>query len=73
MRRTGARALVRAGALAPAFAYAWLALAHGSVGSVVAASVPLGFGIGLAFAALTNLVVRVVNERRTAVSWLRPS
>ena len=64
---TGARILVSAGAAAAAVAYAWLALDHGSVGSVVAANVPLGFGIGLAFAALTNLVVRAVSEQRTAV------
>ena len=67
VHRTGARALVRAGALAAAIAYAWLALDHGSVGSVVTANVPLGFGIGLAFAAITNLVVRAVSERSTAV------
>jgi MFS family permease len=67
VRRTGARALVRAGALSAALAYAWLALDHGSVGSVVAANMPLGFGIGLAFAAITNLMVRAVSERRTAV------
>ena len=67
VRATGARTLVIAGAVAAAIAYAWLALDHGSVGSVVAANVPLGFGIGLAFAALTNLVVRAVGEQRTAV------
>ena len=33
----------------------------------MAANVPLGFGIGLAFAAITNLMVRAVSERRTAV------
>ena len=67
MQATGARILVRAGAVAAAVAYAWLALAHGSVGSITAANVPLGFGIGLTFAALTNLVVHAVSEQRTAV------
>jgi MFS family permease len=67
VRRIGARALVRAGALAAALGYAWLALDHGSVGSVVAANVPLGFGIGLAFAAITNLMAHAVSELRTAV------
>ena len=67
VRATGARALVIAGAVAAAIAYARLALDHGSVGSVVAANVPLGFGIGLAFAALTNLVVPAVGEQRTGV------
>ena len=67
VQATGARILVRAGAVAAAVAYAWLALAHGSVGSITAANVPLGFGIGLTFAALTNLVVHAVSEQRTAV------
>ena len=66
IRTTGARNLVRAGAVAAAVAYAWLALDHGSVGSVVAANVPLGFGIGLAFAALVNLVAHSVSGGRTA-------
>ena len=64
---TGARNLVGAGALSAAVAYAWLALDHGSVASIAAANAPLGFGIGLAFAALTNLVVRAVSEERTSV------
>ena len=67
VQATGARTLVSAGAVAAAVAYAWLAVDHGSVGSVVAANVSLGFGIGLAFDALTNLVVRAVSEQRTAV------
>jgi MFS family permease len=66
-RRTGARALAGCGALAAGGAYALLAVEHGSVAWVVAANVPLGFGIGLAFAALTNLVVRSVDEARTSV------
>ena len=65
-RKVGARNLVGAGAVAAAVGYAWLALDHGSVGSVVAANVPLGFGIGLAFAALVNLVAHSVSEQRTA-------
>jgi hypothetical protein len=67
VRRTGARTLVACGAIAAAGAYAWLALGHESVASVAAANVPLGLGIGLAFAAITNLVVRSVSERSTAV------
>ena len=66
VRKVGARSLVGAGAVAAAVGYAWLALDHGSVGSVVAANVPLGFGIGLAFAALVNLVAHSVSEQRTA-------
>jgi MFS family permease len=68
VRRTGARALVALGAVASAVAYAALALDHDSVSSVVAANVVLGTGIGLAFAAITNLVVGSVGEHRTSVS-----
>jgi MFS family permease len=67
VRRTGARALVGCGAVSAAFAYAALALDHGAVASVVAANVALGLGIGLAFAAITNLVVGSVGEDRTSV------
>ena len=67
VQRTGARTLVRLGAVMAAVGYAWFALDHGSVGAIAAANVPLGFGIGLTFAALTNLVVHAVNEQRTAV------
>ena len=56
VRKVGARKLVGAGAVAAAVGYAWLALDHGSVASVVAANVPLGFGIGLAFAEIADLV-----------------
>ena len=65
-RKVGARKLVGAGAVAAAVGYAWLALDHGSVASIVAANVPLGFGIGLAFAALVNLVAHSVSKERTA-------
>ena len=58
--------VIGAGAVAAAIGYLWLVIDHGSVGSVVAANVPLGFGIGLAFAALVNLVAASVGEHRTA-------
>ena len=67
VQRTGARALVASGAVAAAGAYGVLVLDHGSIAAVVAANTLLGFGIGLAFAALTNLVVRSVGEHRTSV------
>jgi MFS family permease len=67
VRRTGARVLVAFGAIAAAAAYAALVLNHGSVAAVVTANTLLGFGIGLAFAALTNLVVRSVGEHHTSV------
>ena len=65
-RKVGARILIGAGAVSAAVGYAWLALDHGSVASIVAANVPLGFGIGLAFAALVNLVAHSVSKERTA-------
>jgi MFS family permease len=67
VRRTGARFLASLGAIAAGAAYAALALRHDSVASVVAANIVLGAGIGLAFAAITNLVVGSVGEHRTSV------
>jgi MFS family permease len=67
VRRVGARLLVASGALVAAVGYAGLAFDHGSVAAVVVANLPVGLGIGLAFATLTNLVVRSVDETRTAV------
>lgn len=67
VRRTGARALAALGAVAAAVAYVALAVDHDSLASVVAANVILGIGIGLAFAAITNLVVGSVGEHRTSV------
>jgi MFS family permease len=67
VRRTGARALIVCGAVAAGLGYGALALDHGSVAAVAAANVALGLGIGLAFAAITNLVVHSVDERRTSV------
>ncbi len=66
VRRTGVRALVGCGAILAGVAYAGLALDHGSVVAVMAANTVLGLGIGLAFAAITNLVVHAAGERRTS-------
>lgn len=67
VRLLGARALTAMGAAAAAAAYAVLALDHGSLASVVAANIVLGAGIGLAFAAVTNLVIGSVDRRQTSV------
>lgn len=67
VRLLGARALTAMGAAAAAAAYAVLALDHGSLASVVAANIVLGAGIGLAFAAITNLVIGSVDRRQTSV------
>jgi MFS family permease len=65
--RVGARALVGVGVACSACAYASLALAHDSIPAIVVANLVLGLGIGLAIAAITNLVVYSVDERRTSV------
>jgi MFS family permease len=65
--RTGARVLVGCGGAAAALAYALLAWNHDSVAWLVGSNIPLGLGIGLALAAITNLVVSSVDEGRTAV------
>lgn len=67
VRLLGARALTAIGAAAAAAAYAVLALDHDSLASVVAANIVLGAGIGLAFAAITNLVIGSVDRRQTSV------
>jgi MFS family permease len=64
--RLGARTVVAVGALAAGVGYAALAAADRSVAVVVIGNVPIGLGIGLAIAALTNLVVRSVDHGRTS-------
>jgi MFS family permease len=67
VRRTGARTLIACGALAGALGYTVLAVEHESLDVVVLANCVLGLGIGLSFAAITNLVVSSVDEERTSV------
>jgi MFS family permease len=64
--RLGARTVVAVGALAAAIGYAVLAAADRSVAVLVLGNVPVGLGIGLAIAALTNLVVGSVDHGRTS-------
>jgi MFS family permease len=64
--RIGARILVGCGALSAAMGYALLAFEHGSVAAVVVGNVPVGLGIGLAVASLTNLVVGSVDDTKTS-------
>jgi Na+/melibiose symporter-like transporter len=64
--RLGARSVVAVGALAAAIGYAFLAAADRSVAVVVIGNVPVGLGIGLVFAALTNLVVHSVDRGSTS-------
>jgi MFS family permease len=64
--RLGARTVVGIGALAAAIGYGVLAASDRSVAVLVSGNVPVGLGIGLAVAALTNLVVRSVDQSRTS-------
>jgi MFS family permease len=64
--RLGARTVVAVGAFAAAIGYAVLAAADRSVAVVVIGNVPVGLGIGLTIAALTNLVVHSVDRGRTS-------
>jgi MFS family permease len=64
--RLGARTVVAVGALAASVGYAVLAAGDLSVAVVVIGNVPVGLGIGLAIAALTNLVVHSVDHGRTS-------
>jgi MFS family permease len=64
--RLGARTVVGIGALAAAIGYAGLAAADRTTAVLVIGNAPVGLGIGLAVAALTNLVVRSVDHGRTS-------
>jgi MFS family permease len=66
--RLGARVLVGAGATCATVAYLVLAAVHDSAPVIAAANALLGLGLGLSLAAIANLVVRSVGERRTSVS-----
>jgi MFS family permease len=64
--RIGARILVGCGAVSAATGYALLAFEHGSVAAVVLGNIPVGLGIGLAVASLTNLVVHSVDDTNSS-------
>ncbi|MFK4100345.1 MFS transporter [Streptomyces sp. NPDC019531] len=66
--RFGPRVPMCAGAGCAAVAFAWLAVAHGSVWDFCLTGVLVGTGYGLAFAALGNLVVASVEPRHTGVA-----
>jgi EmrB/QacA subfamily drug resistance transporter len=66
--RVGARALLVAGCAFLMVAFILLAVAHEHPGEVYVATALMGFGIGLAFAALANLIVEVVPPHQTGVA-----
>jgi EmrB/QacA subfamily drug resistance transporter len=67
-RRFGGRALVLAGSLIAAASMALIAFAHDSKAGIYLASAVMGVGIGLAFSAMSALVVAAVPPEQTGVA-----
>ena len=67
-RRFGSKPPLVAGAIFAAAAFGLLTFAHGAHVDVYAASTLLGIGIGLAFAAMANLIVEAVPPDQTGVA-----
>lgn len=66
--RFGSRLALLAGTIATAAAFLLLTLAHATHGEFVVAGLLMGAGIGLAFAALPNLIVEAVPADQTGVA-----
>ena len=66
--RFGSRNALLAGSVITAVAFGWLAVAHGHPYDMLISSSVLGIGIGLAFAALGNLIVQAVPPSQTGVA-----
>jgi EmrB/QacA subfamily drug resistance transporter len=67
-RRFGSKALGLAGAVVSLLGFVVLLAAHGTAGPVYVASGLIGVGLGLAFAAMANLIVAAVPPRQTGVA-----
>ena len=67
-RRFGSRRALVAGAAVSAVACAWLAFTSRHPYDMLVSSMLLGVGIGLAFAALGNLIVQAVPPQQTGVA-----
>jgi EmrB/QacA subfamily drug resistance transporter len=67
-RRFGSRRALVAGAVVSAAGCGWLAIASQHPYDMLLSSTLLGVGIGLAFAALANLIVQAVPARQTGVA-----
>jgi EmrB/QacA subfamily drug resistance transporter len=67
-RRFGSKPPLVAGVLFAALSFVLLAVDHGSPADIYAASTLLGIGIGLAFAAMANLIVIAVPPDQTGVA-----
>jgi EmrB/QacA subfamily drug resistance transporter len=67
-RRYGSKPSLVVGAAITAWAFAWLWVAHAHPYDMLISSALLGVGIGLAFAALGNLIVQAVPPEQTGVA-----
>jgi MFS family permease len=67
-RRYGGRLPLALGSAAAMVSFAFLAVAHGRPLDFYLASAVLGIGIGLAFAAMANLIVEAVPSSQTGVA-----
>jgi EmrB/QacA subfamily drug resistance transporter len=67
-QRIGSKLVLVIGTLLTAAGYLAFALEHGSQGAIVAVSVVMGAGFGLAFAAMSNLIVAAVPPSQTGVA-----
>jgi EmrB/QacA subfamily drug resistance transporter len=67
-RRFGSKLALVAGASISAAAFGYAAIAHGHPYNMLITTCLLGIGIGLAFAALGNLVVQAVSPTQTGVA-----
>jgi MFS family permease len=66
--RFGSKPALIAGSAITAISFAWLAAAHRHPYDMLISSTLLGIGIGLAFAALANLIVQAVPSSQTGVA-----
>jgi EmrB/QacA subfamily drug resistance transporter len=67
-RRFGSKPALIAGTAVTAVSFGWLAIAHRHSYDMLISSALLGIGIGLAFAALGNLIVQAVPASQTGVA-----
>jgi EmrB/QacA subfamily drug resistance transporter len=67
-RRFGSKRAVIVGSAVTALSFGWLAVAHGHPYDMLISAALLGIGIGLAFAALGNLIVQAVPPEQTGVA-----
>ena len=67
-RRYGSKLALIVGSAVAAVSFVWLAIAHGHPYDMLISATLLGIGIGLAFAALGNLIVQAVPSNQTGVA-----